>query len=214
MKHSYNFINLTGKIYGRWKVLKIYKSGKHARWLCKCKCGKIKDVDGGSLSNGTSISCGCFRKEFLSKNHRTHGLSKTKFFWTWSHILYRCNNPKDKRYSQYGGRGIKCLWKSFEEFRDDMYESYLKHLKKFGGGQQTTIDRINVNGNYCKGNCRWATNKEQCRNTRTNHLIIYNGQTKCLSEWAEIFGLKRQTLHRRIKYSNWPIEKALTTLIK
>ena len=74
----------------------------------------------------------------------------------------RCNNPKNHKYPRYGGRGIKFLWNSFEEFRDDMHESYLEHVKKFG--KNTSIERIDVNGHYCKGNCRWATAKEQSEN--------------------------------------------------
>mgnify|MGYP001605568036 FL=1 len=76
----------------------------------------------------------------------------------------RCNNPKNHKYPIYGARGIKCLWNKFEDFRDDMYESYLEHVKEFG--KNTSIDRIDVNGHYCKENCRWATAKEQSINVR------------------------------------------------
>jgi len=81
----------------------------------------------------------------------------------------RCNNPNATGYKNYGGRGIKVLWKSFQEFKNDMYESYVEHACKYGD-YNTTIDRINNDGHYCKENCRWATMKEQRANSR---LVCY-----------------------------------------
>lgn len=139
-----------------------------------------------------------------------HGLSHTKFDRTYFNARNRCNRLKDKRFRDYGGRGIKFLWKSVEQFRDDMYESYLEHCKKFGE-DNTQIERINNNGNYCKENCRWATRKEQCRNTRKNNFITFNGKTFTLTDWSNITGIKITTLFQRIYHSHWSIEKAITT---
>src|ERR1035437_3947791 len=93
----------------------------------------------------------------------THGMSHTRFWTTYRNINSRCMNKENNRFHIYGGRGIKCLWNNFEEFRDDMYESYQLHIKEFGE-KNTSIDRIDVNGHYEKSNCRWATSKEQSRN--------------------------------------------------
>lgn len=96
------------------------------------------------------------------------GVDKTtrNFNRKFHRMKSRCYNPNDASYVRYSGKGIKVEWKSFEDFRDDMYESYKKHLAKHGA-KDTTLDRINNDGNYCKENCRWATNLQQIANRTT-----------------------------------------------
>ena len=115
------------------------------------------------LNKPKQISCSRSCRTAIIR--RTHGFSGTHFYRVWLRIKRVCNDKKFDKYKFYGGRGIKCLWKSFEEFRDNMYESYKKSLE-LHGKLNTTIERINNNGNYCVNNCRLATAKEQVANSR------------------------------------------------
>lgn len=144
------------------------------------------------------------------KRRIKHGLSRTKFYKTWIGIQSRCYNSKKDSYKYAGAKGIKCLWKSFEEFRDDMYDSYLKHRKKYSS-RDTTIDRIDNNGHYCKENCRWATQKQQSRNKCNLRKITFNGKTQCAVDWENELGLYRNAIYNRLNVYGWSLEKTLTT---
>lgn len=116
---------------------------------------------------------------------RTHGHTRggrpTGTYRSWSEMIARCDNPKSKIYSYYGGRGISICerWRSFENFLEDMGERQV--------GQ--SLDRIDNDGNYEPGNCRWASKKDQARNRRSNCLVTYNGTKMSLSEAAELEGI-------------------------
>lgn len=142
--------------------------------LCRCECGKAQYVRRESLLNWHSKSCKeCLFKspEYRAKlskansKPKTHWMGRSSFYKKFRDILSRCNNKNTVAYKNYWARWIKCLWKTFEEFRDDMYESYLKHCEKFGE-RQTTIDRIDNNWDYCKDNCKRSTYAEQNSNKR------------------------------------------------
>jgi len=137
-----------------------------------------------------------------------HGLSQTQFWNVFKCLRARCRNENDTSYKNYGGRGIKNKWESFEDFINDMYESYLEHVKEYGKGN-TTIERINNNGNYCKENCRWATRQEQNNNTRANVFLSHNGITMTIRQWNKKLGFSVTTLRGRLD-RGWNLEKALT----
>lgn len=149
-------------------VAPVARNGrKNVHWLFNCECGNSKIIEKYPILNGRVKSCGCLQKTHrigVPPPNKTHGMNGTRFHHTFYHILYRCNNKNSTKYYRYGARGIKCMWNSFEEFKKDMYPSYKEHVK-LHGVKQTTIDRIDNDGNYCKENCRWATYKVQARST-------------------------------------------------
>ena len=198
--------DLTGQRFSYLTVIK--KAGKNKSdkilWLCKCDCGKLKIIQGASLKNGRIKSCGCLRKKGA---RRTHGFKYTRLYCIWQGIKKRCLNKNTSNYYIYGGRGIKICdeWKNdFKAFHDWAFANGYDENAKRG---DCTIERIDVNGNYEPSNCRWATMKEQCRNTRSNKLITYNNETRCLMDWSYIFNINYKTLLYRFK-RGWTIEKA------
>lgn len=130
-----------------------------------------------------------------------HGGTKTRLFAIWGKMKRRCSNPNDKSYPFYGGRGIRVCerWNNFALFREDMGE----------GGPSLTLDRINPDGNYEPGNVRWATMAEQNRNRRSNRVLTLDGRTQCLAAWAEEYGMRQQTLGKRLD-SGLSLREALT----
>lgn len=173
---------------------------------CKCECGSRTIVRVNSLLTENTKSCGCTRHQKLLDRNTKHGAScrrhVTPEYRTWAMMCKRCNDSDNPLHKNYGGRGISVCdrWnESFENFLADMgpRPSY-----------EMSIDRINVNGNYEPGNCRWATDKEQANNTRRNRRITFNGLTLTLNEWAVKIGIGASGLHARL--ARMPMEKALT----
>lgn len=124
-------------------------------WLCQCDCGEEKVVFGPKLKDGRQKSCGCWRADH--PGGLIHGLAKTPEHRSYMYARTRCNNPNTKSYKYYGGRGIQFRFASFEEF-----------LAELGPkpSPRHSVDRINNNGHYEKGNVRWATAAEQNANKR------------------------------------------------
>jgi len=175
--------------------------------ICK-KCGEEKLISEFYFRKENSTYRSECKKCF-SETTRFFKCNKVPWRKHYYSARRRCNNNKASDYKWYGGRGIKCAWHSFEKFKDDMYESYKLHIKKFGE-KDTTIDRIDNNGNYCKENCRWATFKIQQRNRRNNRLITFNDKTKCIAEWAVILNMRYGLLYQRIYRDKLTIQKAFT----
>lgn len=141
--------------------------------------------------------------------NKKKGHSSSRFYRTWRSILVRCNSPKYIEAHRYLKRGIKCEWNSFEEFYLDMNESYLKHVNLYGE-KNTSIDRINNDGNYSKKNCKWSTSVEQNNNRSSNHLLDFEGKKQSIADWSRETGIPYNWIKLRIR-RGWSVRKALTT---
>ena len=195
-------IDLTGKRFTRLTVLEKVGTSK---WKCRCDCGKTVISEARWLLVGRTKSCGCYIRE-MKKNLR-HGMATSKLYHAWQGMNQRCYNKNNRAYSIYGGRGIKVCddWKDFKKFRDwALLNGYDERLGRSG----CTIDRIDVNGNYCPENCRWIGMKEQTRNRRTNKVISFNGEKHCLSEWEEKLHFNAGVIYGRLK-KGFTIEEAI-----
>lgn len=191
------FIDLTGKRFGRIVVVKRIRkeNSKKTFFKCLCDCGKEKIFQSSDLISGKIKSCGCWKSEHmkkLGKEQTKHGMTDSRLYHIWRGLRTRCNFDKSKDYNNYGGRGIKVCeeWKnSFQNFYDwAIKNGYQEHL---------TIDRKDVNGNYCPENCRWADMYTQTRNKRNTVNITINGETKCSTDWSRILGISRHTVKKR-----------------
>jgi len=191
--------DITNQKFGRLTALKIAGKDKNGRlnWLCVCECGNEIICAGGDIRSGHTRSCGCLLSDVTAVRNTKHGMADTRFNRIFGYIKVRCCNKNNKNFPKYGGRGIKNEWKSFEDFRNDMYEEYLKHVEVYGE-KNTTIDRINGLGNYCKENCRWATIKEQQNNKSSNHFIRLDNINKTMSEWTSFLKIPYEFIHYRI----------------
>lgn len=177
--------DISGNKYGCITVL-CHDQGR--KWLGKCSCGKMVSVDKYQLTSGSTQSCGCLRKE----TRTTHGMYGTTEYMSWSSMIQRCTNPNNTGYASYGGRSIKVCTRwlnSFASFYADMGDKPDDGL---------SIDRIDNNGNYEPGNCRWATSEQQHNNTRSNRFITYDGETLTLAQWARKLNRPRATIRHSL----------------
>lgn len=192
-------IDLTGKKFGRLTVVRkkyIPKNGRNRiYWECICECGSRVDARVDSLTTGLVQSCGCLKKEQDLKNltaNHSHKMSGTRLYHTWMGMKGRCHNPNNASFERYGGRGIEVC----EEWRNS-FEPFHKWALENGYSDNKTIERINNNGNYSPDNCKWADNKEQSRNRRSNIKVSYQGGKITLMELSEISGISYGTISGR-----------------
>lgn len=203
--------SIVGNKYNRWTVLsccRIKKANKERIYCtCICECGNTKDVSFDNLAPLKTISCGCHHKEVMQLK-RKHGYANKNIseYNSWCGMRDRCNNPKNNKYKNYGGRGIRVCerWDDFNLFLQDMGK---KPLGRY------TIERLDVNGNYEPSNCVWATDYIQFRNRTDNRWIEINGERKILSDWCRKYKISTSTVQVRLK-CGWDIEKSIKTPVR
>ena len=180
--------DLTNKKFGHLTVIKMNKErgpSNKVMCTCKCDCGNTVVVMSNSLTTGKTVSCGC------KIQNKTHGMTNTRIYKIWADMKNRCTNTNNQSYSDYGGRGIN-ICEKWNEF-----ESFYEWSKVSGYSDDLTIDRIDVNGDYEPGNCRWATYKQQNNNKRNNIYIEYDDKLITLTELSTITNINSKTLRER-----------------
>lgn len=187
--------NLTGEKFGRLTVrCQLQNEKGRVTWYCTCSCGGFKIIDSKALRTGKTASCGCLRS--------THGLSGSHPLYSmWLNMRDRCNNPANKHYRHYGGKGVRVCarWDDFTLFVADMGER----------SPGTSIDRKNNDGNYEPSNCRWATTHEQAEHTSRSRLLTAAGRTMIMSAWARELGINPTTIIGRLR-RGWSEEETCT----
>lgn len=198
-----------GERFGAIVVVAEYAKKGTRFWTCRCDCGKVREIRRQQIRSGQSKSCGCKihikRKEKVAKELKQKTPTKQRdprLYAVWAGMIQRCTNPKRHNYQDYGGRGISVCarWLIYYDFAADM------GYRPPG----TSLDRKDVNGDYCPHNCRWASQMEQNRNSRKNNNVTYRGETKCVSAWAETNNVDRSVLSWRIRHG-WGVDAAINT---
>jgi hypothetical protein len=184
-------IDLTGRRFGRLVVLALATPGRNPKWACRCDCGNEKNIQGSNLGRATT-SCGCAHSEELTARSTRHGGRGLPEYKTWCNMKQRCFAPTTMGFARYGGRGITVCGR----WRDD-FAAFLADMGPRPSAGHS-IDRIDVDGDYEPGNCRWATRKEQMANMSRNRFVELDGELVIHAEAARRLGLTTSGLQYRM----------------
>lgn len=194
--------NIAGKRFGRliardFVELRPRGSMKRAIWRCVCDCGSETDVAGTDLRSGNTRSCGCLLVDVVKEVSRTHGHASNNgrfsgAYRSWRSMVQRCRDPRSNNWHNYGARGIRVCerWEQFENFLADMGD------RPEGG----SLERIDPNGHYEPGNCKWIPRSEQAKNTRANRYVLLNGEKMIQADAARALGVTPQKLSAWVRH--------------
>ena len=187
--------DLTGKIFGRLKVIRRIENAKQPLWLCECVCGNNTAVTTDHLVSGHTKSCGCYKRETARRKNGIPHKRLSRIYWA---MKERCHKTYSLAYKNYGARGISVC----DEWRDEKigHDNFIRWALGNGYRDDLTLDRIDVNGDYSPANCRWCTKKQQARNTRANRIVVFEGVEMCIAEAAERSGINESTIRSRLRY--------------
>ncbi|MGG0690706.1 hypothetical protein ACUXP3_003450 [Bacillus altitudinis] len=194
-----NIIDKTGQRYGRLTVINLSdkRAGRKTYWSCLCECGNEIDVRSDCL--GTTMSCGCLKKEQnkvnLTSNH-SHKQSRTRLYHIWQNMKSRCYNPNNTRYETYGAIGINVSDEWLNSF-----ENFYNWAINNGYNDALTIERVNIQKGYNKNNCCWIPFKDQANNRNRTIWVEWNGKKQNLKQWSKELGINYGTLNSRYNRS-------------
>jgi hypothetical protein len=196
--------NLVGQTFGRLYVLALSEpvgfAKKRRAYTCICSCGNSKVIRSECLINGMTKSCGCLRNETTASINRKHSMSSTAEYKAWAKAKSRILNPKDRKYKDYGLRGI-----SMSEDWINSFECFYKDMGK-KPSHKHSIGRIDVNGDYCKENCRWETSAQQSRERTDNVFVFVDGKKMILKDACLARGINYKMASHKIKNGIWLAE--------
>lgn len=177
--------------------------------VCVCECGTHCAPMLCNVTKGKTTSCGCYARAKHLELNTLHGMSKDPIYAVWTQMKMRCTNKNNLAFSRYGGRGIKIC----DRWLEADGQGFLNFLTDMGPrpSDKHSIDRIDVNGDYCPENCRWATAKEQQDTKRTTLNMTLGGETKSLRLWCEEYKISYKLVHHRIFGHGWDLGRALRT---
>lgn len=204
-------IDITDERYGMLVALAPAPNrGRRTQWVFRCDCGVTKEIGLEGIRSGLVRSCGCLRTETTRKRSTVHGhkvgYKSSRTYKAWLHARERCQNPNIERFADYGGRGISMCrqWSA-------SFEAFLKDMGECPPGM--TIERIDNNGHYEPGNCRWATDYDQRRNRRDNVFVEVGETRMILKDYASLRGVDYKRLHAKMRRRGMTAQQAADAIL-
>lgn len=207
------FDDLVGQRFGRLQVVRLngikevkrsYRINRYAMWECVCSCGNSCIASTQNLKSGRTKSCGCLYLESIHDGNPKHNKSKTRLYRLYSGIKNRCYNTNEPSYKNYGGRGIVMCQEWADNFMSFYEWAIANGYNESLPPSECSIERIDVNGNYCPENCEWVPVSQQGRNKRNTRYVTYKGKRMSVAEAAELSGVNSKTIYSRLARGHAP----------